>query len=221
MTCGIYMIKNKKTGQIYIGQSNNIEKRYRQHCNHNAKGHSYVERAIEKYGNDSFDCIVIEELPNSIDILNQREKYWINYYNTYNDNFHYNLTEGGDINPMKDKRISEKVRVKNQEYWNNGGREEQSIRFAGKNNPFYGKHHNEKTIQKIKNNQTLLYGEDNSRFKKSNNTIYIEIRKGRNKSTKQGFSYYYIENSKRIKKCQKFSDLVEWCRINNKKLTKR
>ena len=43
---------------------------------------------------------------------------------------------------MKDKRISEKVRVKNQEYWNNGGREEQSIRFAGKNNPFYGKHHN-------------------------------------------------------------------------------
>ena len=29
MTCGIYMIKNKKTGQIYIGQSVNIEKRYR------------------------------------------------------------------------------------------------------------------------------------------------------------------------------------------------
>ena len=77
------------------------------------------------------------------------------------------------------------------------------------------------TIQKIKNNQTLLYGEDNSRFKKSNNTIYIEIRKSRNKSTKQGFSSYYIENSKRIKKCQKLSDLVEWCRINNKKLTKR
>ena len=76
-------------------------------------------------------------------------------------------------------------------------------------------------IYMIKNNQTLLYGEDNPRFKNNNNTIYIEIRKGANKSTKQGFSYYYMENSKRTKKCQKFSDLVEWCRMNNKKLTKR
>lgn len=32
MTCGIYMIKNKQTGQIYIGQSIDINKS-KSHCN--------------------------------------------------------------------------------------------------------------------------------------------------------------------------------------------
>lgn len=31
MTCGIYMIKNKKTGQMYIGQAFDIEKRWTRH----------------------------------------------------------------------------------------------------------------------------------------------------------------------------------------------
>lgn len=31
MTCGIYMIQNKQTGQKYIGQSVDIESRYRGH----------------------------------------------------------------------------------------------------------------------------------------------------------------------------------------------
>lgn len=32
MACGVYMIKHKNTGQMYIGQSIDIEKRFKQHC---------------------------------------------------------------------------------------------------------------------------------------------------------------------------------------------
>ena len=74
MTCGIYMIKNKKTGQIYIGQSNNIEVRFLKHCNI-----SLVDIDIAINGVDNFDFSIVEE---TID-LDEREKFWIEYYNTY------------------------------------------------------------------------------------------------------------------------------------------
>ena len=32
VTCGIYVIKNKKTGQMYVGQSTNVEGRFKSHC---------------------------------------------------------------------------------------------------------------------------------------------------------------------------------------------
>ena len=212
------MIVKKDTGQKYIGQSNNIEKRFKQHC---TPRRTHISNAIQKYGKENFIFSIICELERDDDLLNAMEEYYIWKYNTYEDKNHYNLTPGGDFNPMRNKSIVQKVRISNQKYWDNGGREEQSIRFSGKNNPFYGKHHSKETITKIKENQTLLYEEDNPNFKESNNTIYREIRKGINNATKQGFSFYYIEDAHRVKKCQKFSDLIEWCIKNNKKLTRR
>lgn len=108
MTCGIYMIKNKKTNQIYIGQSNNIEQRWIYHCNATQKK-QYIDRAIKKYGKDSFSFDIIEETNN----LNEREKYWIKFYNTYKNKNHYNLTPGGDFSPMKIPEIAKKVSIKN------------------------------------------------------------------------------------------------------------
>lgn len=54
MTCGIYMITNKKTDQKYIGQSLNIEKRWGEHCSGYNCGHSYIDDAIKKYGNINY-----------------------------------------------------------------------------------------------------------------------------------------------------------------------
>ena len=48
MTCGIYMIKNLITNQLYIGQSVNIERRWGEHCNLKDMRYSYIERAIKK-----------------------------------------------------------------------------------------------------------------------------------------------------------------------------
>lgn len=106
MTCGIYMIKNKKTGQKYIGQSVDIERRWREHISQ-GKEKTYIDRAINKHGRDNFILIIIEETTQ--DNLDDREQYWITYYNTYYNINHYNLSPGGDINPMNDYSSRKKL----------------------------------------------------------------------------------------------------------------
>lgn len=46
---------------------------------------------MNKYGIENFLCETIEEVSN--DKLDEREKYWINYYDSYNNG--YNSTLGG------------------------------------------------------------------------------------------------------------------------------
>ena len=77
------MIKNKKTGQIYIGQSTDIEKRFYSHCNISA-----IDVAIAQEGKENFDFIIVEETTE--DKLLDSERYWIDVYDTSSDSFHYN-----------------------------------------------------------------------------------------------------------------------------------
>jgi hypothetical protein len=50
-----------------------------------------VHKAINKYGKSNFTIEVIEEVESTD--LNDREKYWIKYYDSYNNG--YNSTKGG------------------------------------------------------------------------------------------------------------------------------
>lgn len=96
MSIGIYKYENKINGKIYIGLSINIENRYRQHlydAEHlEERRCSGIDYAIKKYGIENFDFQIIEEC--SPDELNDREKYWINFYDSYNNG--YNRTIGGN-----------------------------------------------------------------------------------------------------------------------------
>lgn len=96
MTCGIYMIQHKDTGQSYIGLSENIERRWYEHTHNPNLKNSRIDPAIRKHGVDKFRLEIIEELPNDRILLMKREEHWIAYYNTYEDDFHYNLTPGGE-----------------------------------------------------------------------------------------------------------------------------
>lgn len=106
--CGIYMIENKKTGQRYIGQSIHIYQRWHQHINRPQMS-MHIDRAIKKHGADNFDLKVICELEQDDDLLNAMEKYYVWKYNTFEDNFHYNLTLGGDFSPSKLSEVREKI----------------------------------------------------------------------------------------------------------------
>ena len=94
---GIYKITNTINNKSYIGQSTNIHKRWKKEIedsnNINSHGYGYpLMRAFRKYGVDNFKFEIIEEC--EIEKLNQKEIYWINYYDTF---FHgYNQTFGGD-----------------------------------------------------------------------------------------------------------------------------
>ena len=55
---GIYKISKKTDGKCYIGQSNNIKRRFKEHVN---RIQLPIEKAIHKYGIDAFDFEVLEE----------------------------------------------------------------------------------------------------------------------------------------------------------------
>lgn len=90
MSCGIYKIENKINGKIYIGQSIEIERRWQKHLV--ANDDFVIHRALKKYGKENFDFSIIEEC-NSLE-LNNKEKYWIDYYNSLIPNG-YNMIPGG------------------------------------------------------------------------------------------------------------------------------
>ena len=95
MVCGIYLIENNKTNQLYVGQSVDVKERWRHHRDNPSKG-SYIDAAIQKYGPENFSLRMITELPKDQKVLDQHEMYWIRVYDTFNNPNHYNLTVGVD-----------------------------------------------------------------------------------------------------------------------------
>lgn len=89
---GIYKIENKINGKIYIGQSNNIQRRFQEHQTKGDSSRIPVDIAIQKYGKDNFTYTVIEET--TIDKLNQAEEFWIDYFNSVETG--YNCSKGGE-----------------------------------------------------------------------------------------------------------------------------
>lgn len=95
MLKSIYKITNKLNGKIYIGQSIDPFSRFKQHC-WNCKDYtSLISRAIQKHGKENFSFEILET---DIENYNEREKYWIKYFNCIDPNG-YNLTEGGEEPP--------------------------------------------------------------------------------------------------------------------------
>ena len=94
MVCGIYLIENNITHQLYVGQSVDVKERWRHHRDNPSKG-SKIDKAIRKYGPENFSLTMITELPKNQRILDEHEKYWIKFYDTFNNRLHYNVTVGG------------------------------------------------------------------------------------------------------------------------------
>lgn len=108
--CGIYKITNKVNGKCYIGQSNDIHRRWKQELAPNAKLNPHLARAFEKYGIDNFEFEIIEECQR--EQLNEREQFYIEIYQSINPKLGYNKTEGGDGNLGRHFVMSEEQKEK-------------------------------------------------------------------------------------------------------------
>lgn len=95
---GIYKITNKLNGQCYIGQSINIARRWKEHIQASISKNSRLYIAMRKYTIENFTFEIVEEC--SEEQLNEKEKYWINYYDSYNNG--YNMTQGGESGKKAD-----------------------------------------------------------------------------------------------------------------------
>ena len=136
---GIYKIRNMINKKVYIGQTDRLNEREREHfyrlerCVHH---NEHLQKSYNKYGKEVFKFEIIELTED----LDDRELYWLNEYGGLNSNNTYNFKD------PKTKEWSEYTKVK------------QSKSMLGENNPNYGNKWSEEQkekLSKMKKGKTL------------------------------------------------------------------
>ena len=99
----VYKITNLINNKIYIGQTiSDVKYRWWAHCKPSKRNGQVISRAIQKYGKDNFTFEVIDSALN-IDELNNKETYWIEYYNSRDKEKGYNVAFGGGNRAMPEE----------------------------------------------------------------------------------------------------------------------
>lgn len=165
----IYCWENLVNGKRYIGQTVRFYDRMLRYRNGHFNPH--MKAAIDKYGIENFDITIVEkDVPT--ESLNEREQYWIDYYECCNPDKGYNIcpiagsTRGcvpwnKGLEPTQEHKenIAAGLRRYYQEndVWNKGipqteeAKQKNRLANLGENNGMYGKHHSEETKKKIRN----------------------------------------------------------------------
>lgn len=176
----VYLTTNLINGMKYIGQhsSSTFDKHY-------YGSGVQIKKALSEFGFENFKCEIIEWC-DTFECLNEREKYWIRYYNAdLNENF-YNKAMGGSNSKYCLRGVNHP--------WYNRKHSEESLRKMsdskqGENNPMYGKTHSEETKEKMRNAQL---GEKNHMYGKSEESYWFN--KNRDEETKRKISESRINN---------------------------
>ena len=91
---GIYAIRNKVNGFLYVGSAVNLRIRFAQHKRDLRKAahpNRYLQRAWEKYGEESFEFEILEFV-DSFENLTGREQFWIDQEQSHQRDKGYNLS---------------------------------------------------------------------------------------------------------------------------------
>lgn len=153
---GIYGIQNTVTGEWYVGQSQNVGKRFATHLRNLAAGHhenEHLQRSFNKYGGDHFTFQVLERCP--VSELDECEVKWIAEKDSKHNGF--NMTEGGG--GMRGYHFSDEARERMSaahkgHIVSDETREKMQASKSGDNHHFSGKHlsaeHKRKLSEKFK-----------------------------------------------------------------------
>lgn len=163
--CGIYSIENIINHKKYIGQSVDIKHRWychRSDLKNKKHDNDYLQKSWDKYGEENFQFKILEQCPR--DMLNEKERYYIDLYNTMNRDCGYNLKSGGqDCNYVTDD-VKRKISAGNKRYYaehpearvqrSNAAYEQWQnpdikAKILGENNGMYGKTHSQEAREKI------------------------------------------------------------------------
>lgn len=151
---GIYCIENLINGKKYIGQSIDINSRWKKHkseLNNHKHFNEYLQKSWDKYGPSNFVFYVLENC--DIDQLDEKENYYIGFYNTLDRDEGYNLMSGGTFG----RKYSEESSMKKSKSLmghtvSEETREKISKNHAdvtGNKNGMYGKRHTEESKLKV------------------------------------------------------------------------
>lgn len=154
---GIYLIRCKSENKVYIGQSKNIIKRYKEHIynlKHNIHPNCYLQNAFNNYGSDDF-CLEIlyeiDEFEFSREKLYDLEIKYISKYDSSNREKGYNIESGGNGVARASKETCEKLSNAMKGKFVGRKLSEQTKLLMSKNNARYwlGKHLPEETKNKL------------------------------------------------------------------------
>lgn len=127
MGINVYKITNNINGKVYIGQTKrDIRQRFLRHmCDgENEKLSTHFANAVKKYGRENFSYELLETVDDQR-TADEREMYWIKYYNSCDVLYGYNMSHGGfrcggntyagikDMAPIKQKLSESKRGGKN------------------------------------------------------------------------------------------------------------
>ncbi len=91
---GVYLLRCKVNGKIYIGQSTNINQRIKDHrCNCQNLTRNYITTrlylAMRKYGVENFTVEILEKVED-LSLIDTREQYYLDLFTSYNNKIGYN-----------------------------------------------------------------------------------------------------------------------------------
>lgn len=156
----IYLVTNKINNKVYVGlTSTSLKKRWSRHCKkakYKCKNNNgnYFQRAIVKYGKNSWDFKILETC-DSLEEAEVAETKWIAHFNSNQKEFGYNLTIGGNVSkapldPRVKAKISKSVTElhKNINYSNNIKKKIKKW-YQNNTHPWKGKRHTQATKDKL------------------------------------------------------------------------
>jgi group I intron endonuclease len=109
--CGIYKIVNKVTGQCYVGQSQRVKKRLKEHfrlLRWDKHTNPHLQNAYNKYGAEAFYGAIEVECPN-LGELDQLENEFLRGTAWFDEPTVYNIADFAKA-PMRGKSHSEEAR---------------------------------------------------------------------------------------------------------------
>ena len=112
-----YLITNQTNGKVYVGITNNPERRWADHTKYKNKhegSHRPLYRAINKHSSDNFKMDILSERNSWDEICKEEIKYIKQYNSFWTSGKGYNLTTGGQgacntiMSPETRKKLSKR-----------------------------------------------------------------------------------------------------------------